>query len=93
MAIFESELNKIPEVDPTKLDNITTLVTTFEEKDLVTRNVMNFLYDEKTDYVFIDFWSLVNGKSVSDFITGYDKNKVLTVCENIINYFKNKKPS
>lgn len=91
MSEFGSEKGKIPEADPTKMDNITSLVTTFEENDLMTRNIMNFLYDRKTDYVFIDFWSLINGKPMVDFLVGYDKDKIISICQNILKYFEKNK--
>lgn len=87
-ATFQSPQGQVPEVDPSKLDSISTLVTTFEERDLVTRNIMNFLYDNKTDYVFIDFWSLVNGKPVVDMLVGYDREKIIATCKNILDYFQ-----
>ena len=91
MAEFKSEKNQIPEADPTTMDNITSLVTTFEEKrDLVTRNVMSFLHDKKNDYIFIDIWCLVNNTPVKDLLIGFDKDKILTVCRNIIKFFEDK---
>lgn len=88
MSVFNSEENNIPEVDPSKLDNISSIVTTFESsKDLMTRNVINFLYDNRTDYVFLDIWSYVNGKVDKDALFGFDKEKMISSCKNILKYF------
>jgi len=88
MSTFNSSEGEVPNVDLNKMENISSLVTTFEDKDLITRNVLTYYFDKKTDYVFIDFWSYVNGKPVADNLVGFDKDKVISLCENIINFFK-----
>lgn len=87
MAIFHSKDGKIPEVDLRKMDNISTLVSTFEERDLVTRNILNFFFDKQTEYVFIDIWSYINGETKFDNLLGFDKDKLIAICQNILDYF------
>jgi len=88
---FKSSEGQIPEVDPSKLDNISSIVTTYESRqDLMTRNVINFLYDNKTDFVFMDIWSFINGKVDKDAFFGFDKDKVIATCKNILKYFESR---
>lgn len=88
MADFESPESEVPEVDLRKMENVSSLVSTFEGKDLMARNVLNFFHDKRTDYVFIDIWGYVNGKPVFDQLVGFDKDKVVSLCRNIIEYFE-----
>jgi hypothetical protein len=91
MINFESQENEIPEIDVSKLDNISSIVTTYEShKDLMTRNVINFLFDKKSDYVFLDIWSFVNGKVDKEALFGFDKEKVISTCKNVLSYFQEK---
>jgi hypothetical protein len=87
-AIFRSSKGDIPEIDPSKLDLIISLMTTFESNDLHTKNVINFKYDNKRDYVFLEMLSVHNGMKLVDYIFGYDKEKIVNVCKNILEYFE-----
>ena len=87
MPDLESPEGEVPEIDLKKLDHITSLVTTFEDVDLKTKNVMNFYYDSKRDYVFLELLAYANEKKVADYIFGYDKEKILSTSQNIIKYF------
>jgi hypothetical protein len=89
MSTFHSEDGKIPEIDLKKLDHITSIITTFEEKDLKTKNTISFFFDKNNDYVFLELQSSVNGKVIVDDTFGYDKEKILTICNNLLSYFKN----
>ena len=91
MADFQSEQGQIPEIDPSKFESIAALVNTFEQNDLITRNVIDFKYDSNTDYVFINLWSLINNKSETDILLGFNKEKVITLCYDVLAYFENKK--
>lgn len=91
MSIFKSQKGDIPEIDPGRFEQIVSLVTTFESNDLHTRNVINFAYDENSDYVFLEMLSTHNGQRLIDYILGYDKDKIVNVCEQILTFFKNKK--
>jgi len=91
MADFQSEQGQIPEIDPSKFESIAALVNTFEQNDLITRNVIDFKYDSNTEYVFINLWSLLNGKSEIDVLLGFNKNKVITLCQNVLAYFENQR--
>jgi len=89
-AIFKSSKGDIPEIDPSKFDLIISLLTTFESNDLHTRNAINFRFDKKTDYVFLEITSMHNGMKLIDYILGYDKEKIINVCQEIIRYFEEK---
>jgi len=91
MSIFKSQKGDIPEIDPSRFEQIVSLVTTFESNDLHTRNVINFAYDESSDYVFLEMLSTHNGQRLIDYILGYDKDKIVNVCEQILTFFKNKR--
>ena len=86
-AIFRSGKGDIPEIDPSKIDLIISLLTTFESNDLHTRNAINFRYDKKTDYVFLEILSMHNGMKLVDYTFGYDKEKMVNVCKGILDYF------
>jgi hypothetical protein len=88
---FESEKGDVPEFDLTGTDLITSLITTFESNDLHARTAINFSHDKKTDYVFMDVLSIHNGKKLIDIVFGFDKEKILSMCENIRVYFRDKK--
>jgi len=90
MNIFKSQKGDIPEADPLKLDPIISLLTTFESNDLHTRNLINFKYDREHDYVFLEILSEHNGVKLVDHLFGYDKEKIINVCKNILEYFENK---
>ncbi len=90
-AQFESPKGEIPEIDPSKLDLIISLVTTFESNDLHTRNVINFRFDKNRDYIFLEIFSVHNGMKIVDCILGYDKDKISHVCKSILNYLENQK--
>ena len=92
-AYFESEEGKVPEIDLRKLNTISSLITTFERKDLKTNNIVTFYYDNTRDYVFLELLSTVNNKVVIDDVMGYDKDKILALCQNVIDFFKNSKTS
>jgi hypothetical protein len=81
------DYEKIPEIDLRKLDHITSLATTFENKELKTKNVLNFYYDSSRDYIFLEVKSELNGKTIADDIFGFDKDKLLSTSENLIKYF------
>lgn len=87
MNIFESPKGEIPEIDPSKMDLIISLMTTFESNDLHTRNAINFKYDRERDYIFLELLAIHNGMRLVDYIFGYDKEKIINVCKNIIEYF------
>lgn len=89
-STFRSPKGEIPEIDPAKLDLIASLITTFESNDLHTKNVINFRYDKKTDYVFLDMLAIHNGMSLIDYVLGFDKEKIINVCKNILEYFSTK---
>jgi hypothetical protein len=72
---FKSPKGEIPEIDPNKLDLITSLLTTFESNDLHTRNALNFRYDEKTDYVFLELLAVHNGQEILDYFSSRDGKK------------------
>ena len=88
MPVFESKNGEIPEIDPRKFDHISSIITTFEEKDLKTQNVVSFFFDKRSQYVFMELLSDINGRRVIDNIFGYDKEKIISTCENVLNYFK-----
>jgi hypothetical protein len=88
--IFKSPKGEIPELDPSKLDLIISLLSTFESNDLHTRNAINFRFDPKTDYVFLEILAIHNGMKLIDYILGYDKDKVINVCKAILEYFEQK---
>ena len=89
MAEFESDKGDIPSIDVRKLDYIISLITTFEEKDdLMTRNVINYYYDNKNDYVFMDIYVLLNNLVISDTLLGFNKDKIINICKNILKYFE-----
>jgi hypothetical protein len=88
--IFKSSKGELPEIDPTKLDLIISLLSTFESNDLHTRNAINFRYDPKTDFVFLEILSTHNGMKLIDYILGYDKDKITNVCKTILEYFDKK---
>lgn len=85
---FKSPKGEVPEIDPSKLDLIISLLTTFESNDLHTRNVINFRYDKSRDYVFLEIVSVHNGMRVVDCIFGYDKEKIVNVCKSVLDYFE-----
>lgn len=89
-STFRSPKGDIPEIDPAKFDLIASLITTFESNDLHTKNVINFRYDKNTDYVFLDILAIHNSMNLIDYILGYDKEKIINVCRNIIEYFSTK---
>jgi hypothetical protein len=91
MAEFKSEENSVPEVDLRKLDHIAALITTFEQKDLKTKGVVCFYYDKKHEYVFLEVMADVNGRIIMDDVMGFDKEKVINLCKNVIKYFEEKK--
>ena len=84
---FNSPKGEIPEIDPTNLDLIISLMTTFESNDLHTKNAINFKYDKTRDYVFLELLAIHNGVRLVDYIFGYDKEKIVNVCKNILEYF------
>lgn len=86
--IFKSSKGEIPEIDPSKLDLIISLLTTFESNDLHTRNAINFRYDSKSDYVFLEILAIHNGMKLIDYILGYDKEKIIHACKTILGYFE-----
>ena len=88
--IFESYKGEIPEIDPTKLDLIISLLTTFEANDLHTRNAINYYYDKSRDYIFLEVISIHNGQKVVDSFFGYDREKITNVCNHLLSYFKDK---
>jgi hypothetical protein len=88
MTIFSSPKGEIPEIDITKLDLIISLLSTFESNDLHTRNAINFRYDKTKDYVFLEILSMHNGEKQADCILGYDKDKIINVCRNVLDYFE-----
>ena len=45
-------------------------------------------YDRTRDYVFMDLMADVNGKRIADYLAGWDKDKILTFCKNVIKYFE-----
>lgn len=90
-SFFRSSKGDIPQVDSTKFDLIISLLSTFESNDLHTRNAINFKYDEKTDYIFLEILSIHNGMKLIDYILGYDSEKIVNVCKNILEYFEAKK--
>lgn len=89
--IFKSEKGDIPEVDLNGTDLITSLVTTFESNDLHTRNTINFLYDKNSQYVFLDILAIHNGMKLADIVFGFDKEKLISMCQNILDYFADQK--
>lgn len=91
MSTFESPKGEIPEIDPTKIDLIISLLSTFESNDLHTRNAINFRYEPKLDYVFLEILSMHNGMKIVDCIFGFDKEKIINVCQSILEYFENRK--
>jgi len=90
MADFKSEENLVPEIDLSKLNHIAALITTYEQKDLKTKGVLTLHHDKKNDYVFIEVTADVNGKVLMDDIMGFDKDKVITLCKNVIDFFERK---
>lgn len=84
---IESPDGEIPEIDLKKLDPITSLITTFEDVDLKTKNVMNFYYDKERDYVFLELQVFINEEKTVDHVFGYAKEKIISTSENIIKYF------
>jgi len=88
--IFKSPKGEIPEIDPKKFDLIISLLTTFESNDLHTRNAINFRYDEKNDYIFLEILAIHNGSKLIDYILGYDKEKIVNVCKTILEYFEDR---
>jgi hypothetical protein len=90
MASFKSEENNVPEVDLRKLDHIVALVITFEQKDLNTKGVVCFYYDKKHEYVFLEVTADVNNRTIMDDVMGFDKEKVINLCKNVIDYFEKK---
>lgn len=91
LSTFESPKGEIPEVDPDKLDLIISLMTTFESNDLHTENALNFRYDPKSDYVFLELFAVHNGQTLIDYVFGYDREKMINVCNQILYYFSEKK--
>jgi len=89
-SIFRSQKGDIPEINPENFDLIISLLSTFESNDLHTRNAINFRFDEKTDYVFLEILAIHNGMKLVEYVFGYDKEKVITVCKNILKYFESK---
>lgn len=89
MPVFNSEDGKIPEIDLRRTDHISSIITTFEAKDLKSENVTSFYFDRKTQYVFLELLSSINNKKVVDQIFGYDKEKIISTCKNILAYFEN----
>lgn len=86
---YKSEKGEIPLVNTNHCDLITSLVSRYESNDLHTSSAVNFRYDESNEYVYMDFHSIHNGqKVVPEIMYGYHKNKVITMCENILKYFK-----
>jgi len=88
---FHSIKGEIPEIDPTKFELIISLLSTFEANDLHTRNIVNFRYDETSDYVFLEILSVHNGMKLVDCIFGYDRDKLTNVCKYILEYFESRK--
>lgn len=88
MTVFKSPKGDIPEIDPSKFDLIISLLSTFESNDLHTRNAINFRYDKVRDYVFLDVVSLHNGVKLVDCVLGYDREKIINVCQSVLDYFK-----
>jgi len=91
MSEFKSEENNVPDIDLRKLNHIAALITTFEQKDLKTTGTFSLYYDKKNDYVFFEVTADVNNKRVVDDIMGFDKEKVLNLCKNVIDFFEDKK--
>lgn len=89
-ATFRSSKGDIPELNPNTLDMIVSLLTTFESNDLHTRNAINFKYDKNNDYVFLEILAIHNGMKIVDYLFGYDKDKIINVCKNILDYFSEK---
>ena len=91
MAEFKSENNDVPEIDLRRLEHIAALITTFEQKDLKTNGVISFHYDKRNDYIFLEVTADVNNKRVADHIMGFDREKVVNLCKNVISFFENNK--
>ena len=87
-AYFDSEENRVPEINLRRMDLISSLITTFERNDLESKNSMNMYYDKTRDYVFMDLVADVNGKRIADYLAGWDKEKILNFCNNVIKYFE-----
>ena len=87
MSTFSSSKGEIPEIDPSKLDLIISLMTTFESNDLHTRNAINFKYDRTRDYVFLELLAEHNGMKLIDYLFGYDREKITNACREILKYF------
>ena len=88
--MLQSEEGKIPEVDLSKLDHISALITTFEQKDLKTYSTISLFYDKINDYVFLELFASVNNQVAIDDVVGFDKEKMVNLCKNVIRYFENK---
>lgn len=93
MAEFGSEKGDIPQADLNKMDLISSIVTTFESNDLHTRNAINFRFDQESGYIFMDILAIHNGVKLADIVFGFDREKVMTMAQNIIKYFEDKNPS
>lgn len=90
MSTFSSSKGEIPEIDPRELELIISLITTFESNDLHTRNAINFRYDKKRDYVFLEMLAIHNGTTLVDYLFGYDKEKIINSCKEILIFFEAK---
>ena len=86
-----SEKGEMPEINPNDLDLITSIVHTFESNDLHTRTNINFRYDKKDECVYLDIQCMHNGRIFDIPVFGFKQEKVLQMCDNIINYFTKKK--
>lgn len=89
--MYSSEQNEVPEINLKKLDHISSIITTFEQKDLKSNSTVSFYYDKNNDIVFLELLAKVNGKIIVDNIFGFDKDKILSTCENIKSFFGGEK--
>ena len=87
LSEFDSEDGEVPEINFKEMDLISSLITTFEAKDLKSKNTMNMYYDPDRDYIFMDLVADVNGERIADYLAGWDKDKIVNFCKNIIKYF------
>jgi hypothetical protein len=87
---MKSKEGEVPEVDPRKLDHITSIITTFEQRDLKAQSSLSYYYDKSNDYIFLELVGVINGQRVADQVFGFDKEKILTACDNLKKFFADK---
>ena len=86
--MYKSGEGQIPEIDLRKLDHISSIVTTFEQKDLKANSVISYYFDKSTNIVFLELIADVNGKRITESIFGFDKEKIANSCKIVSDYLK-----